>query len=107
MRIPFIRLVEAADESGRPIAGRRFVNCLILGPCVLGPGEATRFDHCSLGDAQGDVRNLFLCGAGPLMCGVVSIDGCVFEGCAFAGVGFAGTEAFVDAFVAALSRKDA
>ena len=107
VRIPLVRLIEAAEANRRPIAGRRFVDCVIHGPAILGPSDTTRFERCNLGDVAGDVGNLFLRAVGPMMVGVVSIDGCVFEGCIFVGVGFAGNDAFVDAFTTLLTPKKA
>ncbi|OYW38830.1 MAG: hypothetical protein B7Z42_07285 [Brevundimonas sp. 12-68-7] len=59
-----------------------------------------------MGDTSGDVRNLFLRAAGPMMAGCIALPGCSFEGCLFMGVGFAGNDAFVDGFTALLTRRE-
>ena len=103
--VPLTTLAEAAGKSGRTLDGRRFVDCVIHGPCVLVPGSDTRFEHSSLGETHGDVRNLFLRAVGPLITGCIPVNGCVFEGCIFIGVGFAGNDAFVENFVSTLEGR--
>lgn len=105
VQVPLWQLIQEAGAVGKSLSGRRFIDCVIVGPCVAGPSSDTRFENCSLGDAQGDIRNLFLRAAGPLMVGVLNIDGCHFQGCIFIGVGFAGDEKFVDGFIEGLSGR--
>jgi hypothetical protein len=107
VQVPLGRLIDALGASGQPLTGRRFVDCVVHGPCVVIPGEHTRLENCNLGEASGDVRNLFLRAAGPMIVGGIPLNDCVFEGCIFIGVGFAGDDAFVDAFVAKLIPRKA
>lgn len=101
--VPFTRLMEEAEKAGLSLHGRRFVDCVIHGPCVIVPGGDTRFENSSLGDAHGDVRNLFLRAVGPMLTGCIPVNGCVFDGCAFVGVGFAGDDRFIEHFVTMLN----
>ena len=100
------QLVGMFMEAGRKpeLKGVRFVNCGIRGPAVILPAGNTQFRDSNLGQAHGAVRNLFLRAAGPMVTGAIPLDGCVFEGCVFLGVGIAGDDAFVEGFVADLSR---
>ncbi|MBX9615831.1 MAG: hypothetical protein K2X25_09580 [Caulobacteraceae bacterium] len=93
-------LIEAATLSGVAIEGRRFIDCILVGPSVLIPTAETRFGNCNFGDVEGDVRNLFLTAAGTRVIGALSVAGCVFERCLFHGVGLVGDEAVIAAFVA-------
>lgn len=105
VRVPLVHLIEAIDAAGGTLRGRRFVECVIHGPCVVIPGAETRFEHCNLGDVAGDLRNLFLRAAGPLIIGGIPLHDSVFEGCIFMGVGIAGDDAFVDRFIETLTPK--
>lgn len=107
VRVPLIHLIEAIELAGERLEGRRFVDCVIHGPCVVIAESATRFEACNLGDAFGDVRNLFLRAAGPKIIGAVPLGDSVFEGCIFLGVGYAGDDAFVDQFVDHLTPQKA
>ncbi|MES2860888.1 MAG: hypothetical protein V4701_05415 [Pseudomonadota bacterium] len=105
VRLSLSRLVEAAEAARTPLGGRRFTDCVIHGPAILVASPSTRFLNCNMGDTFGDTRNLFLRAAGPLIVGGVFMPDSQFEGCLFVGVGFAGDDAFVDAFVASLTKK--
>jgi len=102
VRVPLMRLFEEASSLGQSLQGRRFIDCVIHGPCVVVPGADTRFEDCSLGDAHGDVGNLFLRAVGPMITGAIPLNGCVFEGCLFIGVGYAGDDRFIEAFTSPL-----
>lgn len=104
-RIPLVHLVEALEEAGQTLTGRRFVDCVVHGPCVVMPANETKFDNCNLGNVEGDVRNLFLRAAGPMIIGAIPLNDSHFEGCIFMGVGFAGHDGFVDAFIDILTPK--
>lgn len=106
-RIPLVRLVEAIEAAGQTLKGRRFVDCVVHGPCVVIAADETKFNNCNLGDVAGDVRNLFLRAAGPMIIGGVPLNDSVFDGCIFMGVGFAGDDGFVDAFIDILTPKKA
>ncbi|WP_396595120.1 hypothetical protein [Brevundimonas sp. R86498] len=92
-------LIEAASESGVAIEGRRFVDCVIIGPAVLVPTPQTGFANCNFGDAAGEPRNLFLTPAGSKVIGGLSVAGCVFDGCQFSGIGLVGDESVIAAFL--------
>lgn len=100
-------LIEAATRTGMAIEGRRFTDCVILGPAVLAATPETRFDGCNFGDVADDARNLFLTAAGTRVIGSLSVAGCVFEGCLFNGVGLVGDESFITAFMATMTVEDA
>ena len=104
--VPLAGLTGLLMEAGRKpeLNGVRFVDCAIRGPVVILPSPDTQFKDCNLGNVHGDVSNLFLRAAGPMVTGAILLQGCLFENCVFLGVGFAGDNAFVDAFVAELSR---
>ena len=106
-RIPLVQLVEALEVASQTLKGRRFVDCVVHGPCVVIPANETKFDNCNLGDVAGDVRNLFLRAAGPMIIGGVPLNDSHFDGCIFMGVGFAGDDAFVDAFIDLLTPRKA
>ena len=106
-RIPLGHLVEALEVAGQTLTGRRFVDCVVHGPCVVIPANETKFNQCNLGDVAGDVRNLFLRAAGPMIVGGIPLNDSVFDGCIFMGVGFAGDDAFVDAFIDLLIPRKA
>ena len=105
--VPLIRLMEALEAEGQPLQGRRFVDCVIVGPCVVMPSGETRFTNCNMGEVGGDIRNLFLRAVGPMVIGAISLNDSVFEGCIFASVGFAGGDAFISTFTEALTPKKA
>ncbi len=98
----WVPLSELTQRVGGQLQGRRFVDCIVHGPCVVIPDGRTRFETCDLGDAAGDVRNLFLRAVGPMIVGAIPLNDTVFENCIFRGVGFAGDDAFVTEFVAKL-----
>lgn len=101
--VPLGQLFDAAMEAGQVgIVGRRFVDCVIRGPAVLLPNRGTKFVECNMGDVSGDVRNLFLKPAGPMIIGGMPLDDCLFQGCLFFAVGLAGNDAFIDGFAASL-----
>ena len=104
-RIPLVQMVEALEAAGQTLKGRRFVDCVVHGPCVVIPAQETKFDNCNLGDVAGDVRNLVLRAAGPMIIGGIPLNDCTFDGCIFMGVGFAGDDGFVDAFIDILTPK--
>lgn len=104
-RIPLVQLVEALEAAGQTLTGRRFVDCVVHGPCVVVPANETKFDNCNLGNVEGDVRNLFLRAAGPMIIGAIPLNDSHFDGCIFMGVGFAGHDDFVDAFIDILTPK--
>ncbi|WGM32402.1 hypothetical protein [Brevundimonas sp. NIBR11] len=106
VRIPIADLALALDATGG-LRGRRFVDCVITGPAVVVQADHGLLHNCNLGDASGDVRNLFLRAAGPMLVGCVALNDCVFEGCLFIGIGFAGTDGYVDAMVKSLSPAKA
>jgi hypothetical protein len=93
-------LIEAASAAGVAIEGRRFADCILVGPAVVIPNAETRFQQCNFGDVEGDVRNLFLRPAGTRVIGALSVAGCVFERCVFHGIGMVGDESVIAAFVA-------
>jgi len=103
--VPLYELVTGAEKAGLRIDGRRFVDCVIHGPCVIIPNADTRFENCNLGDVAGDVRNLFLRPAGPMIIGGLQVNNCVFDGCIFLGVGFTGDDRFVEQFIASLDGR--
>jgi hypothetical protein len=96
-------LVEAASISGNPIEGRRFIDCVLLGPAILAMSEQTRLINCQFGAVEGDERNLFVKPAGERVIGAVSIHGCHIEGCLLNGLGLLGDDGFIDAFLATLT----
>lgn len=98
-------LVEAASITGKPIEGRRFIDCVLLGPAILAMSEQTRFLNCQFGAVEGDERNLFVKPAGGRVIGAVSVHGCHFEGCLMNGLGLVGDDSFVEAFVASLKAE--
>ena len=104
-RIPLVHLVEALEAAGQTLHGRRFVDCVVHGPAVVMPANETKFDNCNLGNVEGDIRNLFLRAAGPMVIGAIPLNDSRFEGCIFMGVGFAGDDGFVDAFIDILTPK--
>ncbi|WP_309627253.1 hypothetical protein [Brevundimonas sp.] len=106
-RIPLAQLVDALEAAGQTLTGRRFVDCVIHGPCVVMPATETKFDNCNLGDVAGDVRNLFLRSAGPMVIGAIPLNDSHFDGCIFMGVGFAGHDDFVNAFIDILTPTKA
>ena len=106
VRVPMSRLAEAANLGGLALADRQFKDCVIIGPCVVVPAADTTFTNCTMGQTSGDIRNLFLRAAGPMITGGIPLPGCSFDGCLFLGVGFAGDDAFVDAFVKLLGDKE-
>lgn len=95
-------LIEAAAASGKPIEGRRFIDCVLLGPAILAVSDDTRFINCQFGAVEGDKRNLFVRPAGSRVIGAVSIAGCHFEGCLLNGLGLLGDDGFIEAFLATL-----
>lgn len=103
--VPLYELVTGAEKAGLRIDGRRFVDCVIHGPCVIIPNADTRFENCNLGDVAGDVRNLFLRPAGPMITGGLQVNNCVFDGCIFIGVGFTGDDRFIEQFIASLDGR--
>ena len=98
-------LLEAAAVTGKPIEGRSFIDCVLLGPAILAMTEETRFIGCQFGAVEGDERNLFVRPAGGRVIGAVSIAGCHFEGCLLNGLGLVGDDGFIEAFIATLSPK--
>lgn len=100
-------LVEASAISGKPIEGRRFIDCVLLGPAILAMTEETKFIGCQFGGVEGDERNLFVRPAGSRVIGAVSIAGCHFEGCLLNGLGLVGDDGFIDAFLGIMSPKKA
>ena len=106
--VPLHQLLDAVVENGgQSIEGYRFTDCVIRGPAVIIPGAQTQFVNSNLGDVAGNVRNLFLRAAGPMIMGAIGVNRCVFDGCLFVGIGFAGDDAFVDNFSAQLSPAKA
>lgn len=106
VRVPMSRLADEANASGLRVSDRQFRDCVIIGPCVVIPTTDTRFENCNMGDTSGDVMNLFLRAAGPMIIGGIPLPGCSFEGCLFLGVGFAGDDAFVNGFSALLTGRE-
>jgi hypothetical protein len=98
-------LLEAASISGNPIEGRRFIDCVLLGPAILAMTETTAFLNCQFAAVEGDERNLFVKPVGGRVIGAVSVAGCHFEGCLLNGLGLVGDDSFVEAFLATLSPK--
>lgn len=98
-------LLEAAGVTGKPIEGRSFVDCVLLGPAILAMSEETRFIDCQFGAVEGDVRNLFVRPAGGRVIGAISIAGCNFEGCLLNGLGLVGDDEFIAAFIATMSPE--
>ena len=108
VNIPIVRLLErviAERQQGR-LEGMTFIDCIIVGPGVVVPDQATTLTNCNFGVAQGDVRNLFLRSTGPLITGCISLVSCRFEGCLFRGVGLAGNDNYVEAMIRELSAAD-
>jgi hypothetical protein len=103
--VPIARLADLLLDAGRKpdLNGVRFIDCAIRGPAVILPSVDTQFRDCNLGNVHGEIRNLFLRAAGPMVTGAIALHGCLFESCVFLGVGIAGDDAFVDGFVAQLS----
>ncbi len=100
--------LEASRTGDVPIQNRTFTECLIEGPAVLLPVDGCSFDGCSLGDAQGDPRNLLLRPLGPQkVTGAIAFKNCTFYRCRFHAVGFTGTEAFLDDLVKMLGGAPA
>ena len=98
-------LLEAASLSGKPIEGRRFIDCVLLGPAILAMTEETGFIDCHFAAVEGDERNLFVRPAGGRVIGAVSIASCHFEGCLLNGLGLVGDDGFIEAFIATMSPK--
>lgn len=96
-------LVEAASISGKPIEGRTFIDCVLLGPAILAMTEETKFINCQFGAVEGDERNLFVKPAGSRVIGAVSIHGCHIEGCLLNGLGLLGDDGFIEAFLATMA----
>ncbi len=95
-------LLEAASVSGKPIEGRCFIDCVLLGPAILAMDEETKFISCQFGAVEGDERNLFVRPAGSRVIGAVSIAGCHFEGCLLNGLGLLGDDGFIEAFLSTM-----
>lgn len=93
-------LLEAVVASGYPIEGRRFRDCVLMGPAILAMDDKTRLVNCQFGAVEGEERNLFVRPAGNAVVGAVSIAGCHFEGCLFTGLGFLGDDGFIETFLA-------
>lgn len=108
VNVPIARLLErviAERQQGR-LEGMTFTDCVIVGPGVVVPDQATTLANCNLGNVKGDIRNLFLRSTGPMITGCISLIGCRFEGCLFSGVGFAGNEHYVEAMIRELSPRN-
>jgi len=105
--IPISRLLERTIAAGKDgqLNGLTFRRCMIHGPGVIIPDGNTRFVRCDLGDVRGDIRNLFLIAAGPMITGGVFLKGCVFEDCRIRGVGFVGDRNYVDNMVRELTAR--
>lgn len=97
-------LIEAATAGNTPIEGRRFTDCVIMGPAILSPGAGTLFNGCNFGDVGGDPRNLLVRPAGSMIIGALSVAGCVFEGCLLNGVGLVGDDGFIERFLGGLNK---
>lgn len=82
------------------IAGRTFRGCRIQGPAIMLVSGGVRFDDCSFGDPDGDMRNLVLRPVGGRALGTVPFRDTLFEGCEFYNVGFTGSEAVIDDLLA-------
>ncbi|WP_309627255.1 hypothetical protein [Brevundimonas sp.] len=74
------------------IDGRTFRGCRIQGPAIMLVSYGVRFDDCSFGDPDGDMRNLILRPVGARALGTVPFRDTLFEGCEFYNVGFTGPE---------------
>ena len=103
--VPIARLMDAVIEAGGDLKGYSFVDCIVRGPAVLIPGPTTELIDCNLGEVSGDVRNLFLQAAGPLIIGAIPVEGCRFEGCLFIGLGLAGNSEFIASMSASLKQS--
>ena len=82
------------------ISGRTFRGCRIQGPAIMLVSFGVRFDDCSFGDPDGDMRNLVLRPLGARALGTVPFRDTLFEGCEFYNVGFTGPEAVLNDLLA-------
>ncbi|MFC5345021.1 hypothetical protein ACETK8_03325 [Brevundimonas staleyi] len=82
------------------IMGRTFRGCRIQGPAIMLVSAGVRFDDCSFGDPNGDMRNLVLRPTGDRALGTVPFRDTLFEGCEFYNVGFTGSEQVVSDLLA-------
>jgi hypothetical protein len=88
---------EAAQRGEAVLDGKTFTNCRIQGPAVIVPIAGCQFNACSMGNAEGDMRNLLLQPLGPTRVnGVIPFSNCVFERCEFVAVGYAGASEFLE-----------
>lgn len=92
-------LIEAATAAKTAIEGRKFTDCVIIGPAILSPSTTTLLKDCNFGDVAGDPRNLLVRPEGSRIIGALSVAGCVFDGCLMNGIGLVGDQGFITGFL--------
>ena len=89
-----IRLVDLADLQN-VIADRTFEDCLILGPGVMVPSDATVFKDCGI-EGPADSFVIELAESQNAIMGAMKVSNCVFKKCRFSRLGVTGPRAAIE-----------
>jgi hypothetical protein len=94
-----VKLAELAEElsgkASRQISDVHFVNCTILGPAVVVPGDAFRLSGAAYIDDDREEAFRALEPATPYPADAIVVSDCEFEDCSFRDVQFVAPEELV------------